>query len=87
MATEQVLYAQVFLIRRKESENQTENKNTKKYNFQGQSARTRRWLNIDYECRKEDSMTREPGFYRKLYKTKFRGDDTKSFSNIWCTNW
>ena len=24
-------------------------------------------------------MTREPDFYRKLYHTKFRGDDTKTF--------
>ena len=63
MATEQVLYAQVFLIRRKESENQTENKNTKKYNFQGQSARSRRWFDIDHVWLKETFMTREPDFY------------------------
>ena len=24
-------------------------------------------------------MTREPYFYRKLYQTKFRGDDTKTY--------
>ena len=24
-------------------------------------------------------MTREPDFYRKLYQTKFMGDDTKTF--------
>ena len=24
-------------------------------------------------------MSREPYFYRKLYQTKFRGDDTKTF--------
>ena len=24
-------------------------------------------------------MTREPDFYRKLYQTKFRGDDTKTY--------
>ena len=24
-------------------------------------------------------MTREPDFYRKLYKNKFRRDDTKTF--------
>ena len=24
-------------------------------------------------------MTREPDFYRKLYQTRFRGDDTKIF--------
>ena len=59
---------------------------TKKYNFQGQSARTKHWFYLDHEWLKENFMTREPDFYKILHQTKFSGDNTKK-SNIWSTNW
>ena len=49
MAIEQGLYAQVVMILQRESDNKKEKKRTKKYNFQGQSSRSRRWFYLDYE--------------------------------------
>ena len=46
---EQELYSQVVMILRKDSENKKEEENPKKYNFQGQPARSRRWLDLDHE--------------------------------------
>ena len=54
-----------------------ENKKTKKYNFHGQSVRSRRWFNIDDKWLEENFRTREPDFYKKSCQTKFRGGDTK----------
>ena len=49
MAMEQRLYVQVMTIRRKESENKKEKKNTKNYNFHRKSTRSRRWFDLDHE--------------------------------------
>ena len=53
MALEQGLYAKVFMIRRKFSDNKKEKKKTKKYNFHGKSARSRCWLDLDCEWLEE----------------------------------
>ena len=58
MAMEQGLYAQVVMIRQKDSENKKEKENTKKYNFQGKSAGSRRWFDLDHEWLEENFMTR-----------------------------
>ena len=50
MAMEQGLYEQVVMIRRNNLDNKKEKENTKKYKFQGQSARSKRWLDLDHEC-------------------------------------
>ena len=76
---EQGLYAQVVMIRRNGPENRKEKEKTKKYNFQGKSARSRRWFDLYHEWLKEDFMTREPYFYKNLYQISFRGDDTKRY--------
>ena len=50
MATEQVLYEQVVMLRRKDL-NITEankNKNEYKFKFQGQSAISHRWFDLDF---------------------------------------
>ena len=65
MSTEKGLYAQVVMIRQKYSENKKEKENTKKYNFQEKSARSRRWFDLDHEQLEENLMTLEPGFYKK----------------------
>ena len=44
----QVLYAQLGMIRGKDSDNKTEMENTNKYNFPGKSARSIRWFNRDH---------------------------------------
>ena len=79
MATEQGLHAQVVMILQRESDDKNEKEKTKKYNFQGKSVISRRWFNLDHEWLKENFMTLEPDFYRKMYQTEFRGDDTKTF--------
>ena len=58
------MYAQVVIIRRRNLDDIKEKDKTKKFNFQGQSARTKRWFDIDHECLKEKFMTREPDFYK-----------------------
>ena len=83
---EQGLYSQVVMIHRRESDDKKEKEKTKKYTFQGQSARSRSWFDLDNEWLEENFRTREPYFYRKLYQIRFRGDD-KNISNIWSTNW
>ena len=60
---EQVLYAQVVMIRLKDSGNKKEKEKTKKYNFQGKSTRSICWFNLDHEWLEENSRTREPDLY------------------------
>ena len=47
--------------------------NTKRYDFQGQSARSRRWFDLDHEWLEENFMTREPGFYRPVGAKQVKG--------------
>ena len=79
MAMEQGLYAQVVLILWRDSEDKKEKENKNKYNFKGQSARSIRWFDLDHEWLKTNFSTSETDVYRKLYKTRFSGDDQASF--------
>ena len=54
------------MICRKESENKEEKYKTKKYNFQGQSERSRNWFDLDHECLEENFRTRETDFYKNV---------------------
>ena len=65
----QGFYAQVVTIRQKESENKKDKENTKKYNFQGKSARSRRWFDLDHEFIEEIFRTSETDFYKNFIKT------------------
>ena len=51
------------MIRRGESDDKKGKLKTKIYNFQGQSTRTKPWLDIDHEWLKETFITRELDFY------------------------
>ena len=68
MAMGQGLYAQVFMIRQKDSDNKKEKLKTKKYNFQGQSSISIHWFDINHEWLEENFMTREPYFYKNYIK-------------------
>ena len=57
MALEQEFYAQVVMIRQKESDNKKEKEKTKWYNFQGKPARSRRWSDLDHEWSEEKCRT------------------------------
>ena len=50
MTMEQGLYVQVVTIRRKDLNNKKEKYGTKKYNLQGNSARSKIWFDLDHEC-------------------------------------
>ena len=43
------------MIRQRESEDKKEKEKTKKYNFQVQPARSRRWFDLDHEGLEENS--------------------------------
>ena len=58
MAVEQGLSAQMFTIRQRESDEKKGKEKTNKYNFQGQSARSRRWSDLHHDWLKENFMTR-----------------------------
>ena len=60
---EQGLYSQVVMIHQKDLDNKKEKENTKKYNFQGQSAGSKCWLDIDHEWSEVNFRTRESEFY------------------------
>ena len=65
---EQRLYAQVVMIRRKGSDNKKERGKTKKYNSQGQSARSILWFDIDHKWFEENVSTCETNFYKIFIK-------------------
>ena len=64
MYLEQGLYAQVVMIHKRESDDVREKDKTIKFYFQGQSARTKHWFNLDHARLKENFTIREPDFYR-----------------------
>ena len=70
MAMEQGLYAQVVMLRRKYLKFVVENKNKNeaKFKFQGQSARSQRWFDIDFDWIEVNFNTCQPNFYKKFFK-------------------
>ena len=70
MEMEQRLYAQVVKLRRKDSKFIAENKdkNETKFKFQGQSARSQRWFDLDFDQIELNFITREPGSIRNVFK-------------------
>ena len=60
------LYAQVVMIRIRDSDNIKEKDKTEKFKFQGQSARTKHWFNLDHEWLKENFMKSEPDLYKTV---------------------
>ena len=88
MATEQGLYAQVVMIRRKDSEYKKgkEKENTNKYNFQIQSERLRRLFDLDHEWLEENSRTHKPDYYKHFIRLNL-GVMIPKKSNIWSIDW
>ena len=44
------------------------NKNETKFKFQGQSARAKRWLDLNFDWSEVNFRTQEPDFYRKPFQ-------------------
>ena len=71
MAMEQGLYAQVVMLRRKDLKliGANKNKNEAKLKFQGQSAISQSWFDIEFHWIEVNSSTHEPNFYKKLLQS------------------
>ena len=70
MAMKQGLYAQVVKLRRKDLKFVATDwdKNEAKFEFQGQSARSQRWFDLDFDWIEVNFSTREPDFYKNIFK-------------------
>ena len=71
MTMEQILYAQVVKFWRKDLifDEADVNKNESKFKFQGQSARSKLWFDLDLDWIGINFSTREPYFYKKLFQS------------------
>ena len=69
MAVEQVLYAQVFKLSRKDLKfiAANKNKNEAKFKFQDKYVRSQRWFDIDFDQVEVNFSTHETNFYKKLF--------------------
>ena len=67
---EQSLYAQVIKFWRKDLKFDAadKNKNGSKFKFQGQSARSKFWFDLDLYWIDINFSTREPDFYKSFFK-------------------
>ena len=81
MAMEQVLVAQVVMIcqRYLKITKSNEDRNEDKFNFQGQSARSKCCFDLDFDWIEETFSTYEPNFYRKIYQRYDKTKDTNTF--------
>ena len=68
---EKRLYAQVVKIRRKYLKliAANKNKNEAKFKFQGQSARSQHWFDLDFDWIEVKFSTREPDFYKNCFQS------------------
>ena len=84
MAMEQVLYAQVVKLSRKDLELIAANKNKSegKFKFQGQSARSQCCFDLDFYCIEVNFITCEPDLYKKLFQSHDNTQDTNTFKSL-----
>ena len=69
MVMKQGLYAQVVKLCRKDFKFivANKNKNEAKFKFQGQSARSQRWFDIEFDWIKVNFSTRDSDFYENVF--------------------
>ena len=79
METEQGLYAQVIMLRQKywKFVATEKRKNEAKFKFQGQSSRSQRWFDLDFDGIEVNFGTLETDLYKKLCQ----GHDDKQDTN------
>ena len=80
---EQGLYAQVVKLQRKDFlfDAADKNKTESKFKFQGQSARSQLWFDLDLDWIEINFSTREPDFYKKLFQSHDNKQDEDTFKN------
>ena len=59
-----------------------ENKNESKFKFQGQSARSQLWFDLDLDWIDINFSTREPEFYKKLFQSHVNKQDDTTFKTF-----
>ena len=59
------LYLQVVIIHRKDQDHKKERENANKYKFQGKSAISTCWFDMDHDQLEGKLSKREPNFYTK----------------------
>ena len=76
MSLDHGLYSQVVMLCRNhlKTTEANKNKNESKFKFQGQSARSQRWFDPNFDWIGVNFSTHEPDFYRKIFQ---KNDDTK----------
>ena len=81
---EQILYAQVVKLRRKDLKfvATDKNKNESKFKFQGQSARSQLWFDINLYFIRIYFITRDTDFYKKLFKSYDDTQEDNTFKNF-----
>ena len=81
---EQSLYAQVikFLKKDLKFDAADKNKNESKFKFQGQSARSQLWFDLDLDWIDMNFSTREPDFYKKLFQSHDDKQDKDTFKTF-----
>ena len=52
------------------------------YLFQGQSARSKHWFDLDIEWIEENFSTREPQFYQRLFQSNIEGQAGSKYSTF-----
>ena len=84
MATEQGLYAQVVMLRQNDLifTDTNKNKNEAKFEFQGRSARSQRWFDLDFDWTEVSFSTLEPDLYKKLFQSHENKQDTNTFKSF-----
>ena len=84
MATEQSLYSQFVKFRRKDLlfVAAHKNKTEAKFKFQGQSARSQLWFDLDLDWIDIHFSTREPSFYNKLFHSHDNKQDEDTFKTF-----
>ena len=81
MATKQSLYSQVIRIRRKDLKFVAiyKNINEVKFKFQGQSATSQRWFDLELDWIEVIFSTCEPDFYKKPFQSHDNTQDNNTF--------
>ena len=58
------------------------NKTESKFKFQGQSARSQLWFDLDFDWIEINFSSREPDFYKKLFQSHGDTQDNNTFKNF-----
>ena len=84
MVTEQGLYTQMVELRRKDLKfaSADKNKNQSKFKFQGLSARSKRWFDLDFDWIGLNFNTRDPDLYKKPFQIHENTQDTNTFKSF-----